>query len=147
MKIINPVQVVLFLMILTFQSFAQGPSEVPLRDIFFDEGEFVLREDAKPVLKENAEMLILNPDINVEIVGYCNRNEHAENANLGQRSAEAVKIFLVGHGVESVRMSLESECGGDHIRVQADSELSELTLRLDSRVHLKAIPLSPSALL
>ncbi|MEX1000240.1 MAG: hypothetical protein WD000_09855, partial [Thermodesulfobacteriota bacterium] len=72
MKIINGFYVVLFVMVFSFQSFAQKPPEVPLRDIFFNDGDFSLREDAKPVLGENAEILIMNPEINVVVVGYCN---------------------------------------------------------------------------
>jgi hypothetical protein len=42
------------------QSLAQQPPELPLRDIFFDQGQFIPREDVKPVLGENAGTLAMN---------------------------------------------------------------------------------------
>jgi len=139
MKVINAFYIVLLVVVFSFQSFAQEPPEVPLRDIFFDQGEFILREDAKPVLKENAETLIMNPDINVVVVGFCNNNERALNYNLGKKRAEATKTFLVGQGVESERISLNSECDSDRGGDIIASELLEVKLRLDSRVHLKPV--------
>ncbi len=137
MKIINGFYVVLLVMVFSFQSFAQKPPEVPLRDIFFNDGDFSLREDAKPVLRENAEFLIMNPEINVVVVGYCNSDEDNLSFNLGQKRAEATKTFLISQGLESQRISLSTECDSDHSGGNIDPELLEVKLRLDSRVHLK----------
>jgi len=139
MKIINAFYAVLLVMVFSFQFFAQKPPEVPLRDIFFDEGDFILREDAKPVLRENTESLIMNPEINVVAVGFCNSHEYNLDFNLGEKRAEATKSFLISQGVESQRISLSSECNSDHGRDTIASELLEVKLRLDSRVHLKPI--------
>jgi|GEM_PF-7042997 len=122
----------------TFQSLAQRPPELPLKDIFFDQGEFVLREDARPVLREDAETLVKNPGINVEIVGYCNSDEYALNYNLGRKRAESVKIFLVSQGVNPQRISTSAECESDNYGGDISPDLSEVRLHLESRVELKS---------
>ena len=139
MKIINAFYVVLLVMVFSFQSFAQKPPEVPLRDIFFDDGDFILREDAKPVLKENAEFLIMNPEINVVAVGFCNSDEYSSNYNLGEKRAETTKKFLIDLGVGPQRISLSSKCGS-YIDIDGkSSELSEEVFRLETRVHFKMV--------
>ena len=81
---------------------------------------FRLREDAKLVLRENAEILMQNPDIHIVIEGYCNNQEYTPNSNLGQKRAERTKSYLIALGVESHRMSLMTKCG-------SDSEIEELS--------------------
>ena len=110
MKIVNVFYIVLLVMVFSFQFFAQKPSGVPLRDIFLDEDDFILREDSKPVLRENTEFLIMNPEINVVVVGFRNSDEYI----LGEKSAEATKSFFVSQGVKSHRISLSSEFNSDH---------------------------------
>jgi len=139
MKIINAYYVVIFVMVFSFQSFAQKPPEISLRDIFFDEGDFILREDAKPILRDNAEFLIMNPEINVVAVGFCNSHEYNLDFNLGEKRAEATKSFLISQGVESQRISLSSECDSDHSGDNIAPELLEVKLRLYTRVHLKPV--------
>lgn len=122
-----------------FQAYAQQEPEAPLRGVFFDQGEFILREDAKPVLRENAEVLVTNPDINVEIAGYCNSSEQAVNFDLGQRRAEAAKSFLVSQGVDSRRISVSTDCDVGNWGSFSPA-VSEVKLALDSRVHIEATP-------
>lgn len=139
MRTITVLPIVVLVTAFTLQSFAQPPPVVPLRDIFFSTGEFVLREDAKPVLKENAEILVINPDINVEIVGFCNGDEYIADHNLGRKRAQATKNFLVDLGVEPHRISLSSDCDGENGKDDIAPDLLEVMSRLDSRVHLKAV--------
>jgi len=112
--------------------------EIPFKDIFFDQGEFRLREDAKPVLKENAEIIISNPDIRVLIEGHCNKDEYAPNSNLGQKRADSVKSYLTTLGVDPHRVNLVPRCS-----VENDIEkfLGDLDLgwQLNNRVHLIGI--------
>ncbi len=99
MKIINAFYAVLLVMVFSFHFFAQKPP-----------GDFSLREDAKPVLKENTEILIMNPEINVVEVGFRNSDEY----NLGEKSAEATKSFFVRQSVKSQRISVSLEFNSDH---------------------------------
>ncbi|MEQ9618356.1 MAG: OmpA family protein [Deltaproteobacteria bacterium] len=137
MKFISAFYIFFLVMVFSFQSFAQNQTGVPLRDIFFNEGEFVIREDAKPVLRENAQTLITNPDYSVEVVGFCNSGEYSFNFNLGMKRAEAVRSFLVNQGIESQRISLSAVC--DHGKDNIVSEVLEVKLRLNSRVHLNPV--------
>ena len=108
--------------------------EIPLKDIFFDQGEFRLREDAKPILKDDAEILMQNPDIHIVIEGYCNNQEYTLNPNLGQKRAESTKNYLRALGVESHRMSLMTRCGGDS-DIEGLSGYLNVAWQLNSRVH------------
>lgn len=139
MRIITVLPIVVLVTAFALQSLAQQQPAVPLRDIFFGTGEFVLREDAKPVLKANAEILIINPDINIEIVGVCNGDEYTADYTLGRKRAETTKIFLVDLGVEPHRISLSTECDNENGRHDIAPELLEVMSRLDSRVHLKVV--------
>jgi outer membrane protein OmpA-like peptidoglycan-associated protein len=121
------------------QSIAQQPPELPLRDIFFDQGQSILREDAKPVLGESAETLAMNPGIDVEIAGYCNSDEYSLNPGLGQERAEAARSFLISQGINPQRIRLSSECG-ESSGVNISPDVSEVKLHLDSRVELKPSP-------
>lgn len=112
--------------------------EIPLKDIFFDQGEFRLREDAKPVLKENAEILIRNSDIHIVIEGYCNNQEYTPNSNLGRKRAESTKSYLVSLGVESHRMSLMTRCRGDS-DIEGLSGHLDVAWQLNSRVHFTTV--------
>jgi outer membrane protein OmpA-like peptidoglycan-associated protein len=113
---------------------------LPLRDIFFDQGQSILREDAKPVLGESAETLAMNPGIDVEIVGYCNSDEYSLNPGLGQERAEAARSFLISQGINPQRISLSAECDGESGGVNISPDVSEVKLYLDSRVELKPSP-------
>lgn len=108
--------------------------EESLNDIFFDQGEFRLREDAKPVLKDNAQILMQNPDIHIVIEAYCNNREYTTSSNLGQKRAESTKNYLMALGVESNRMSLMTRCSGDSDRERFSRYLN-LAWQLNSRVH------------
>lgn len=108
--------------------------EVSLSDIFFDQREFRLREDAKPLLKDNAEILMQNPDISIVIWGYCNNQEYTSKSNLGQKRAETTKNYLTSLGVESHRMSLLTRCRGDS-DVEGLSGHLNVAWELNSRVH------------
>ena len=131
------------LLVLAFAStaFAQQATEVPLRDVFFDRGESTLREDAKPVLRDNAEILAMNPGVEVEIVGYCSAYESASD-NLGLKRAEAVKQYLVEQGVNLSSINIEADCVGGSGGSEIPAGPAEVKAALDSRVGIKAGPRS-----
>ncbi len=124
-----------------FTAFAQETSEAPLRDVFFDRGEFTLREDAKPVLRENAEFLVMNPGVEVEITGYCSAYENAAG-NLGLKRAEAVRQYLVEQGVNLSSISVGADCVGGSVGSEIPAGPAEVKAALDSRVGIKAGPQS-----
>ncbi|KAB2823120.1 MAG: OmpA family protein [Candidatus Dadabacteria bacterium] len=146
MKAIYGLSAIALILAFALPSLAQQP-QLPLRDIFFDQGQFILREDAKPVLGENAETLATNPDIEVEIVGYCNSDEYSSNHELGLQRAEAVRSFLMSEGINPQRIKLSAECDGKNEVGNVSPDVSEVKLHLDSRAEMKAHPQSEPGLL
>ena len=64
-----------------------------LFDIFFDFDKDEIREDAKPVLMENAELLKDEPELTIVIHGYADiRGTNEYNIDLAMRRAKATKI-------------------------------------------------------
>ncbi len=107
------------------------------KDIFFDFESDVIREDAKPVLAENAEILKLNPDMFVIIQGEWDINE-AHGKLLAESRAQSVRNFIVGQGVESGRILTASKCNQQGPRLSNAPEFQELS----RRAHFISIELS-----
>ncbi len=97
-------------------------------------------EDAKPVLAENAEVLVMNPEVDVEVVGYCNSYEGEQGYNLGLKRAESVRSFLAEQGVNYNRVRLGVDCGGIRDEGNPLPGPAEVKAALDSRVSIKANP-------
>ena len=81
-----------------------------LEDVYFDYDRFTIRQDAVPVLEENAQTLVADLlDKNVVIEGHCDqRGTESYNMVLGKRRANAVKEFLVSLGVPSENLQVVS---------------------------------------
>jgi peptidoglycan-associated lipoprotein len=80
-----------------------------LQPIYFDFNKSFVRDDAKSVLKKNAEWLKSNPKANIKIEGNCDEQGTAEyNQALGQRRSVSAKKYLTEMGVASNRISLIS---------------------------------------
>ena len=129
-----------FVLAFGFAAFAQRGAVEPLGEVFFDRGEFTLREDAKPVLAEDAEILAMNPGADVEIVGYCNSYEGAPGYNLGLKRAETVRSFLVEQGVNLNSVSIGADCGGAGDEGDPPPGPAEVKAALDSRVSIGVSP-------
>jgi peptidoglycan-associated lipoprotein len=79
---------------------------IGMGDSFFDFDKALVREDAKTILRENANWLRSNPNVKVQIEGHCDERGTTEyNLALGERRAQATKRFLVAMGVDSSRIS------------------------------------------
>jgi peptidoglycan-associated lipoprotein len=80
-----------------------------LQSIYFDFDKSAIRDDAKSVMKANAEWLKANPGIKVRIEGNCDERGTIEyNQALGQRRASAAKKYLMDLGVSAGRITLIS---------------------------------------
>ena len=80
-----------------------------LQPIYFDFNKAFVRDDAKSVLKKNAEWLKSNPKAMIKIEGNCDEQGTAEyNQALGQRRSLSAKKYLTEMGIASRRMSLIS---------------------------------------
>ena len=80
-----------------------------LQPIYFDFDKSFVRNDAKDVMRANADYLKANPKIKVRIEGNCDERGTIEyNQALGQRRAAAAKKYLSDLGVSAKRISLIS---------------------------------------
>ncbi len=112
-----------------------------LFDIFFDFDKDNIREDAKPVLLENAKLLNEEPELTIVIHGYADvRGTEEYNIDLAMRRAMATKRFLIDFG------------GIDHRRIislaKGETEkfapgITEEEYELNRRSHI--IPVKPKA--
>jgi peptidoglycan-associated lipoprotein len=91
------------------QERAAAEKAAGLKPIFFDFDRSFIRDDAKAVMKANAEYLKANPKVKVKIEGNCDERGTIEyNQALGQRRATAAKKYLTDLGIKSTRISLIS---------------------------------------
>ena len=81
-----------------------------IKDVFFDYDRYNIREDARAILEENAQVLLNGKkDARVVIEGHCDERGTVEyNIALGQRRADAVKKYLVNLGVDPSRITTVS---------------------------------------
>jgi peptidoglycan-associated lipoprotein len=88
---------------------AAAKAPAGLQPIFYDFDQSFIRDDAKPVMKANAEWLNANPKVKVRIEGNCDERGTIEyNQALGQRRAQAAKKYLTDLGISAKRISLIS---------------------------------------
>ncbi|QUD87135.1 peptidoglycan-associated lipoprotein Pal [Phenylobacterium montanum] len=77
--------------------------------VYFDLDQYNIRADAEPVLTAQAGWLTKYPQVKVRIEGNCDeRGTREYNFALGGRRANAVRDFLVAHGVAASRIETVS---------------------------------------
>jgi peptidoglycan-associated lipoprotein len=73
--------------------------------VYFDTDQYNVREDAKPILDAQSAWLRRYPAVNVRIEGNCDeRGTREYNLALGARRANAVRDYLVSHGITAGRI-------------------------------------------
>ena len=73
--------------------------------VFFEFNQSDLSEEARATLDRQAAWLKKYPNIDVTVEGHCDeRGTREYNFALGARRAEAIKSYLVGHGVQPGRI-------------------------------------------
>jgi peptidoglycan-associated lipoprotein len=83
---------------------APTPSTMELGTVYFDFDKSEIRDDAKPVLRANAQQIEGNNGT-ITIEGHCDeRGDEEYNLALGERRATAVKRYLANLGVPDSRM-------------------------------------------
>ena len=83
--------------------------EIKLEPIYFDFDKYFIRQDAKKVLNQNAQLLKDNPQVNIRIEGNCDERGTVEyNLALGEKRARSAMDYLVNLGVEPSRISIIS---------------------------------------
>jgi peptidoglycan-associated lipoprotein len=80
-----------------------------LKPVYFDFDRSFIRDDARAVMKTNAEWLKGNPNAKIRIEGNCDERGTKEyNQALGQRRAISAKKYLTDMGISAHRISLIS---------------------------------------
>ena len=88
---------------------AAAAAAAGLKPVYFDFDRSVIREDARSIMKENAQWLKDSPTVKVRIEGNCDERGTIEyNQALGQRRAAAAKKYLTDLGIAGSRISLIS---------------------------------------
>lgn len=77
--------------------------------VYFDYDQYSVRNDAAPLLDAQSEWLKRYPAVQVRIEGNCDeRGTQEYNLALGARRANAVREYLVAHGVAAGRITTVS---------------------------------------
>ena len=80
-----------------------------LRVIYFGYDESVVNEEAQMIIRAHAEVLAVNPDVNLQISGHADeRGTREYNLALGDQRAEAVSSYFQQYGVDASRISVVS---------------------------------------
>ena len=96
---------------------------IGLETVYFDYDSFQIREDAKPLLKGNAQTITGKPNWPMIVIeGHCDeRGSDEYNLALGERRAQQVKRYLVDLGVPASRLDTVS-FGESNAAVQGHDE-------------------------
>ena len=76
------------------------------QDVLFAYDSFTLSEEAKAMLEQKAQWLVMHPEVSVRVEGHCDeRGTIAYNLALGERRANMVKQYMVALGVDASRIA------------------------------------------
>jgi peptidoglycan-associated lipoprotein len=79
------------------------------KDINFDFDKFSLRPEAREILKQHADYLAKNKDVNVTVEGHCDERGTSEyNLALGERRAKEAMKYLKELGIGAKRIKTVS---------------------------------------
>src|SRR5262245_6480089 len=83
---------------------------IGLETVYFDYDSYQIRDDAKPLLKGNAQTISGKPQWPMIVIeGHCDeRGSEEYNLALGERRAQQVKRYLVDLGVPANRLDTVS---------------------------------------
>jgi len=74
--------------------------------VHFDYDKYIIRDEDKPILDNNAKWLNLNSKVRITIEGHADeRGETEYNLALGDKRAKSVEKYLEAHGVKADRLS------------------------------------------
>lgn len=87
----------------------QKATELNLQNIYFDYDKSSIREDAREILKANAEIFTQKTDEGIVVEGHCDERGTAEyNMALGERRAQEAKRYLINLGISEARIETVS---------------------------------------
>ena len=105
--------------------------------ILFAVGSPFLAESSKPILNRVAEILIENPEGNLEIEGHSDTDGAEDiNLDLSASRAEAVLEYLISRGAEPSRLSA---IGYGETRLKIDPEVTAADRAANRRIEFRVI--------
>jgi outer membrane protein OmpA-like peptidoglycan-associated protein len=121
------------------------PDEIPkeikefdgvIEGIFFDLNKATIKNESQPRLDRAVESMKRHPKLRVEVIGHTDSTGgDAHNMDLSRRRAEAVKQYLVDHGVKSERV--ETRGAGPHEPI--DSNLKPEGRAKNRRIEFRVL--------
>ncbi|MBI1922096.1 MAG: peptidoglycan-associated lipoprotein Pal [Geobacter sp.] len=85
---------------------AQPMAELALAPVYFDFDAYVLTQTTRDILYKNAEWLLKNRTVKVQIEGHCDeRGSDEYNMALGEKRAKSALNYLVTVGVPAENLS------------------------------------------
>ena len=80
--------------------------EIVLNNIYYDFDKWDIREDAKPTLDSLSQILLSNPNIEIELASHTDcKGDDDYNVKLSQRRAQSVVDYLISKGVDGKRLT------------------------------------------
>jgi len=114
--------------------------EITLEGIYYDLDKYYIRPDAKPVLNRLANILLRNPQINIELASHTDcRGGNAYNQKLSQNRAQAAVNYLVSKGIAKERMVAKGYGETQPVTTCACNRCSEDEHQLNRRTTFKII--------
>jgi OOP family OmpA-OmpF porin len=113
---------------------SQSPNWV-LLGINFDPGKATFRPEAYPILINAAQVLISNPALKVEILGYTdNVGTQEANKKLSLQRANAVLQFLASKGIDNSRLTAKGLGDADPIGDNKTNEGRGFNRRIEFKI-------------
>jgi outer membrane protein OmpA-like peptidoglycan-associated protein len=83
-----------------------SPKVYTLKNVFFDTGKTTLKKESYAALDELVEAMKIKPRLVIEIAGHTdNVGSDESNMTLSAGRAEAVRDYLIGHGISGNRVT------------------------------------------
>ncbi|MEX1366468.1 MAG: OmpA family protein [Nannocystaceae bacterium] len=106
-----------------------------LEGINFDLGKATLTKDSRPVLDEAVGVLLKYTKIRIEISGHTDNSGRREvNMSLSQKRADAVKQYLLDHGVDGARITTRGGGPDEPIDTNSTREGRANNRRIEFRI-------------
>lgn len=108
---------------------------IRLEKLIFKQGDFTITEPSYDELDNLAEMLIENPNMEIQLEGHTDyRGGQKANLKLSQNRVDAVKDYLVEKGIDKKRIKTLAFGGSQPLTRDNTEEARRLNRRVEARI-------------